>query len=194
MRLQIFNRSFSTKSTGRGLGTYSMKYLTEKYLRGEMSFTSVEGEGTTFLARYPLGPEKMLKGARPAPRVLVADDEHVLRLMLRAALTRAGCEVVEASNGAEALLAARTQRPDVVLLDVNMPVLSGEAALVALRAELPGVLVLMLTAEEDPALDARCLALGSARCLKKSTALPDLVVAVLQTWNDAPAPAPLEKS
>lgn len=51
--LQIFQRSFSTKGMGRGLGTYSMRLLTE-HLRGEMSFTSSPGEGTTFRATYPL--------------------------------------------------------------------------------------------------------------------------------------------
>ena len=54
IRLQIFNRSFSTKGAGRGLGTYSMKFLTEKYLGGKIAFQSVEGEGTTFTATYPV--------------------------------------------------------------------------------------------------------------------------------------------
>jgi signal transduction histidine kinase len=47
-QLQLFNRSFSTKGAGRGLGTYSMKLLTEKYLKGKISFVSEEGIGTTF--------------------------------------------------------------------------------------------------------------------------------------------------
>jgi signal transduction histidine kinase len=54
IRAQIFNRSFSTKGSGRGLGTYSMKYLTEKYLKGRIGFTTSETEGTTFTALYPL--------------------------------------------------------------------------------------------------------------------------------------------
>ena len=54
VRLQIFNRSFSTKGAGRGLGTYSMKYLTDKYLQGQISFISNEDKGTTFTAVYPL--------------------------------------------------------------------------------------------------------------------------------------------
>ncbi len=54
VRLQIFNRSFSTKGPGRGLGTYSIKYLTEKYLGGHVTFTSTEAEGTTFEATYPV--------------------------------------------------------------------------------------------------------------------------------------------
>jgi len=51
-RLQIFQRSFSTKGPGRGLGTYSMRLLTE-YLQGEIAFTSTEDLGTTFFATYP---------------------------------------------------------------------------------------------------------------------------------------------
>jgi len=53
VRLQIFNRSFSTKGPGRGLGTYSVKYLSERYLGGHVSFTSTEEDGTRFEARYP---------------------------------------------------------------------------------------------------------------------------------------------
>ena len=52
-QLQIFRRSFSTKGEGRGLGTYSMKLLSD-FLHGEVSFTSKAAEGTTFRARYPL--------------------------------------------------------------------------------------------------------------------------------------------
>lgn len=54
VRHQVFHRSFSTKGTGRGLGTYSMKLLSERYLEGRVTFTSEEDEGTTFRARYPL--------------------------------------------------------------------------------------------------------------------------------------------
>lgn len=53
-RLQIFKRSFSTKGAGRGLGTYSMKLLTEQYLGGRISFSSSKAKGTCFRARYPL--------------------------------------------------------------------------------------------------------------------------------------------
>lgn len=53
-QLQVFQRSFSTKGAGRGLGTYSVKLLTERYLKGEVSFTTDPEEGTTFRVRYPL--------------------------------------------------------------------------------------------------------------------------------------------
>lgn len=51
-RLQVFQRSFSTKGAGRGLGTYSIRLLTEKYLKGKVSFTT-GASGTTFRAEYP---------------------------------------------------------------------------------------------------------------------------------------------
>jgi signal transduction histidine kinase len=53
-QLQIFQRSFSTKGNGRGLGTYSMKLLAERYLHGEIGFTSTAKEGTTFFCLLPI--------------------------------------------------------------------------------------------------------------------------------------------
>ncbi|OHB56811.1 MAG: hypothetical protein A2Y07_06770 [Planctomycetes bacterium GWF2_50_10] len=53
-QLQIFQRSFSTKGEGRGLGTYSMKLLSERYLKGNVGFESSEKNGTTFIAEYPI--------------------------------------------------------------------------------------------------------------------------------------------
>lgn len=55
---QIFNRSFSTKGTGRGLGTYSIKLLTETYLEGAVTFFSTEEIGTLFRIELPLEPPK----------------------------------------------------------------------------------------------------------------------------------------
>ena len=52
VQLQLFQRSFSTKGPGRGLGTYSMKLLSERYLDGEVSFISSEEHGTTFVGSY----------------------------------------------------------------------------------------------------------------------------------------------
>lgn len=55
VQLQIFQRSFSTKGEGRGLGTYSIKLITERYLKGKAGFTSAPGQGTVFYADVPLG-------------------------------------------------------------------------------------------------------------------------------------------
>ncbi len=57
IQLQIFKRSFSTKGADRGLGTYSIKLLTEKYLKGLVSFITSQNAGTTFFVEYPIVPE-----------------------------------------------------------------------------------------------------------------------------------------
>jgi signal transduction histidine kinase len=54
IKSQIFSRSFSTKGTGRGIGTYSIRLLTEDYLKGKVSFSSEKPEGTTFRVVLPL--------------------------------------------------------------------------------------------------------------------------------------------
>ena len=57
VKLQVFQRSFSTKGAGRGLGTYSIRLISEKYLGGNISFTSVAEAGTVFSGIFPLTPE-----------------------------------------------------------------------------------------------------------------------------------------
>lgn len=56
VQLQVFRRSFSTKDQDRGLGTFSMKLFSERYLDGKVSFTSNEADGTTFTVRLPRTP------------------------------------------------------------------------------------------------------------------------------------------
>jgi signal transduction histidine kinase len=56
IQMQVFKRSYSTKGKGRGLGTYGIKLLTERYLKGQVSFTSGINTGTTFFACYPIDP------------------------------------------------------------------------------------------------------------------------------------------
>jgi sensor histidine kinase regulating citrate/malate metabolism len=53
VKLQVFKRSFSTKGKGRGLGTYSIKLLTEKFLKGKVYFISEENFGTEFTIEIP---------------------------------------------------------------------------------------------------------------------------------------------
>jgi nitrogen-specific signal transduction histidine kinase len=59
IQLQVFSRSFSTKGSGRGLGTYSIKLITEKYLQGHVLFVSNMEEGTRFTVRYPRAIESV---------------------------------------------------------------------------------------------------------------------------------------
>jgi two-component system, cell cycle response regulator DivK len=91
-----------------------------------------------------------------APLVLVAEDHADSRNALRVLLEAVGYRVAEASNGAEALERARTERPDVVLLDLMMPVLDGLSAARGMRAipELSRVPIVALTALDGARGDA----------------------------------------
>ena len=60
-----------------------------------------------------------------ATRVLVIDDDAAYRTTLRAQLERAGCEVVETGNGATGLELCRTEKPSVILLDAELPIMNG---------------------------------------------------------------------
>ena len=85
-------------------------------------------------------------------KVLLADDHQILREGIRRGLEAAGEEVVaEASNGEEAVDLARRHQPDVVLMDLSMPVVDGIEATRRITAEFPNVRVLVLTMHDDPA-------------------------------------------
>ena len=83
----------------------------------------------------PLDPEQLVavlrrwSGDGSLTRVLVVDDEPVCRYLVRRLLPGGAFEIVEASNGAEAMAQLRERRPDVVLLDLNMPEMDGFAFL-----------------------------------------------------------------
>ncbi|AAS02576.1 two-component system response regulator TcrX [Mycobacterium avium subsp. hominissuis] len=80
--------------------------------------------------------------------VLVVDDEAVLAEMVSMALRYEGWNIATASDGASAIAAARNQRPDVVVLDVMLPDMSGLDVLHKLREENPQLPVLLLTAKD----------------------------------------------
>ncbi|MER2505219.1 MAG: response regulator transcription factor, partial [Azonexus sp.] len=84
-------------------------------------------------------------------RVLLVDDHALFRGGVKALLQRyAEFEVVdEAGDGLEGIKRARSLKPDVVLLDLHMPGISGLEALKAIKEEIPGIRVLMLTVSED---------------------------------------------
>lgn len=87
------------------------------------------------------------------PRVLIADDDAGIREALTDLLTEEGMEVVgAATDGREAVQLVTLTRPDVVLMDLRMPVMDGITATRHIREEAPLVQVVMLSAYDDPAL------------------------------------------
>ncbi|WP_395361536.1 response regulator [Streptomyces sp. YH02] len=118
--------------------------------------------------------------AGQAIRVVIADDEPLIRAGIRMILTSdPEIEVVaEAANGREAVEATRAHAADVVLLDIQMPVLDGLSALPELRRAAPAARVIVLTTfgERDNVL--RTLEYGGAGFLLKDTAPAELIRAV----------------
>jgi CheY-like chemotaxis protein len=82
-------------------------------------------------------------------KVLIADDDRLIRAMLSDLLVELGHAVVEAADGAEALTVARRESPDLVILDFLMPKLSGLDALHALRSDGKRIPAVLLTAISD---------------------------------------------
>jgi len=96
---------------------------------------------------------------RAGPLILIADDDETERFLQRQVLEPAGFEIVEAKNGAAALEAFNEHRPDLVILDVMMPEMSGFEVCQAIRT-LPGgrnTPVLMATALDDVEVLAHAL-------------------------------------
>jgi DNA-binding response OmpR family regulator len=114
-------------------------------------------------------------------RVLVADDEEDIRLLVALAVRKAGCTVVAAvADGRQALTAARAERPALVVLDVSMPGATGLEVCAALRADpaTAGCRVLLLSAGASPDDIARGLAAGADAYLPKPFTVAGLVAQV----------------
>ena len=121
--------------------------------------------------------------ARGAPaRVLLADDHDVVRRGFSLVLgTQPDMEVVgEAANGREALEQARRLRPDLVLMDVDMPVMDGLEATRTIKAEMPGMCVLMFTSHEEPEYLLEAIEAGAAGYVLKGAPVSRLIGAILR--------------
>lgn len=112
-------------------------------------------------------------------RVVLVDDHRLVREGLRRTLEDAGLEVVgEARDGAEALELAAALTPDVVLMDVSMPVLDGLTATRRLRSRVPSARVVVLTMHADRELLERARAAGAVGYLVKDASGHEVVEAV----------------
>lgn len=110
-----------------------------------------------------LVPCHVAHSPEPRIRTLVVDDVrtllgaicHVLEL-------QPGIEIVaQAENGAQALKAAQEVRPDLVIMDVSMPIMNGLEAALRLREKLPGVKLVLMSADDDPDTQEACRTCGA---------------------------------
>ena len=179
----IFERSFSTRGAGRGIGTYSMKLFGENCLGGCVGFTSTEANGTEFSILLPQDdqenlPDESRVTRRPQPatdaglKLLLVDDEENHARLSTLLLERLGFQVHACSSGAEAeQVFGRDPRGFAALLtDYRMPGMDGiELAqrIHAIRADLP---ILLCTGIEEQAIAPLAKGTGVTKISTKPTA------------------------
>ena len=116
-------------------------------------------------------------------RVLLADDESHVRLLVRTVVSSLGYEVIgEAADGRKAVELFDTVSPDLVLLDINMPVMDGLAALRALREKSDTVAIIMLTSLASADVVEQCLQAGATYHLRKDLPVAELKEEIKEAW------------
>jgi len=126
-----------------------------------------------------------------AIRILLADDHRTIREGLRCLLeTQEDFEVIgEASNGGDAVRLALTTNPDVAIMDIAMPDMSGIEACRQIKAEAPHLKVVALSMHADSRFVERMLATGASAYLLKDCAFEELQATIRQVVanNDTPS-------
>jgi PAS domain S-box-containing protein len=179
-----------------GIGLFSIRERTE-LLGGRLKVKSAKGQGSRFSIVVPDSP-KVKKGetatenvahacapasspsAHGAVRVLVVDDHDIVRDGLAAMLREApGIEVVgEAPDGREAINKALALHPDVVLMDVSMPLLSGEEATRQIKTRLPKTRVIALSMYDEAEKKEKMFEAGAEGYILKTVSAEDLIAAI----------------
>jgi two-component system, OmpR family, KDP operon response regulator KdpE len=121
-----------------------------------------------------------------AGRILVVDDEPQIRRIMRTTLTGAGYEVDDAKSGEEALAKLREYHPDLVLLDMNMPGMSGLETCREIRSG-TGVGIIMLTVRNTEADKVQALDAGADDFVTKPFNTPELLARIRAALRRVPA-------
>jgi two-component system KDP operon response regulator KdpE len=124
-------------------------------------------------------------------RILIVDDEPQIRRIMRTTLTSAGYEVDDAKTGEQSLEKLRDFRPDLVLLDMNMPGMGGLAACSAIRSDSASTAIIMLTVRNSEADKVRALDAGADDFVTKPFSTPELLARIRAALRRVPAgPSP----
>ncbi|MEM1345346.1 MAG: ATP-binding protein [Pseudomonadota bacterium] len=192
---------------GTGLGLAICRHIIEA-MDGHISVTSTPGQGSRFSVRLTLVTAEIAPEASPnaiplarftGTRVLVADDNTTNQMVAERMLARLGCSVVLADNGAQAVERFREQRPDVVLLDLSMPVMDGYTAAQTMRTVerqhgLTPTPIVALTATVDRDSRARVLAVGMDDTLAKPVTGKSLRAMLSAQLDSSDSPADQRRS
>lgn len=112
-------------------------------------------------------------------RILLADDHAILREGIRRSFESAGEVIVgEAANGQEALAMALGTRPDIIVMDLSMPVLDGIDATRAIKLQLPEAKIVVLTMHDDVDATRRALEAGAAGFMSKGSSFAEVLATV----------------
>lgn len=108
-------------------------------------------------------------------RVAIADDEAMVRYALKSVIKQLKMAFVgEAVNGQEAVELYAREKPDVMFLDINMPVKGGDQALSEIRAAFPGAKLVMLTSVAETETVKKCIQSGALNYILKTNPLPKI--------------------
>ena len=124
-----------------------------------------------------------------AGRILVVDDEPQIRRIMRTTLSAAGYEIDDAKTGEEALVKLRDFRPDLVLLDMNMPGMGGLAACRAIRSD-SNAGIIILTVRDTEADKVEALDAGADDFITKPFSIPELLARIRAAFRRVPASLP----
>ncbi len=122
-------------------------------------------------------------------RIIIADDSTTARMFIKRCLQIIGLgdvEIIEAEHGKEALAAAKAQDVDLLLTDLNMPVMDGETLIKWVKAspKLGDLPVVVITSAGNPAKEAQLLELGAHRVLNKPVSPPMMMDALADFLED----------
>ena len=107
-------------------------------------------------------------------KILVVDDEDCVRTLVQTMFNRDGRHVLLAVGGKDAIAVFRKERPDITILDLDMPDIDGLAVLRQIRAISPLATVFIFTGSDNPVAEQQARQLGVTEFIKKGLALPPL--------------------